>query len=56
MDLEFTLREGEEIRTEVSTKYDRPMVEAMLEAAGLELQEFYTDPENLFALSLARRR
>jgi len=55
VDLDFTLEEGEEILTEISAKYDRPRVEALLAAAGFALVEFYTDPERLFALSLARR-
>jgi L-histidine N-alpha-methyltransferase len=55
--LETTLdiAEGEEILTEISAKYDRPMVETMLERAGFALEAWYTDPGNLFALSLARR-
>ena len=53
--LVFTVDEGEEILTEISAKFDCPRVEAMLAAAGFEMVEFYTDPERLFGLSLARR-
>lgn len=55
IDLEFVVEEGEEILTEISAKYDRPRIERLVSAAGLELTEFYTDPENLFALSLSRK-
>ncbi len=43
----------EELRTEISAKFTRARVEADFAAAGLELQEFLTDPDELFALSLA---
>lgn len=55
LDLTLELAEGEEILTEISTKYDRPKVEALLERAGFEPGRWYTDPDGLFALSLARR-
>ena len=45
---------GEELRTEISAKFTRPRLEADFEAAGLTLERFYTDDDNLFALSLAR--
>jgi len=44
--------QGESIRTEISCKYTRAMVEEMLEEAGLTLERWETDAENLFALSL----
>ncbi len=53
--LELELREGEELRTEFSTKYDRALVADLLSRAGLELEAWMPDPEGLFALSLARR-
>lgn len=49
------LEEDEEIRTEISCKYTRPAVEAMLAEAGLHLLEWWTDDEEMFALSLAVR-
>lgn len=53
--LTLGIREGEEILTEISTKYDREKVAALLERTGFELERWYTDPDGLFALSLARR-
>jgi len=55
IDLDFTLEEGEEILTEISVKHDRARAEALLAAAGFRTEAFYTDPEQLFALSLARK-
>ncbi len=52
--IEFAV--GEELRTEISAKFTRARVEADLEAAGLELDHWYTDEQDLFSLSLARRR
>ena len=46
---------GEELRTEISAKFTRPRLEADFESAGLALEQWYTDPQDLFALSLARR-
>jgi L-histidine N-alpha-methyltransferase len=46
---------GEELRTEISAKFTRERVEADFAAAGLVLEHWYTDDEDLFALSLARR-
>ncbi len=51
--LDIEIEAGEAIRTEVSCKYTRGSVEAMLEAAGLTLVRWYDDGR--FALSLARR-
>ena len=45
---------NEEMRTEISTKFTRERLEASYADAGLELVEWWTDPEELFALSLAR--
>jgi L-histidine N-alpha-methyltransferase len=55
IDLVLHLAAGEEIRTEISAKYDRPSATRLLGDAGFAMVEWYTDPENLFALSLARR-
>src|SRR3954468_11965386 len=43
----------EELRTEISAKFTRQRLEADLAAAGLRLRQFLTDPEGLFALSVA---
>jgi L-histidine N-alpha-methyltransferase len=47
---------GEELRTEISAKFTRARVEEDFHAAGLELDAWYTDPDELFALSLAARQ
>jgi len=52
---ELPIRGGEEILTEISAKFDRSDVERMLGAAGFTLVEWFTDPGDKFALSLARR-
>ena len=49
-------RAGEEMRTEISTKFMRPGLEGIYAEAGLELTDWWTDPEGLYALSLARAR
>ena len=56
LDLDVTFAEGEEMRTEISAKFTRRRVEDDLAAAGLELRAWLTDPEGLFALSLAAPR
>lgn len=45
---------GEEMRTEISTKFARQGLEGIYHEAGLELVDWWTDPEGLFGLSLAR--
>ncbi len=52
----FEFGDGETVRTEISRKYDRPTVEALFAAAGLEMTHWRTDPEDRFALTLARGR
>jgi len=46
---------GDGIWTENSYKFTREGTEAMLAAAGLELEEWYTDAERRFGLLLCRR-
>jgi L-histidine N-alpha-methyltransferase len=53
MTVEFAA--GEELRTEISAKFTRDRLESDFEAAGLALDDWYTDEDELFALSLARR-
>lgn len=53
-DLELELADGEEIRTEVSTKFTRERLEEELAGAGMELVEFFMDDDAMFGLSLAR--
>jgi L-histidine N-alpha-methyltransferase len=54
LDLEVDFAAREEIRTEISAKFTTDGLRADLAAAGLELVELFTDPEDLFAVSLAR--
>jgi L-histidine N-alpha-methyltransferase len=56
IDLDVSFARGEELRTEISAKFTPERVAADLAAAGLELTEWLTDPEERFALSLSRRR
>ena len=51
LDVHFANRE--EVRTEISAKFTRARLEADYAAAGLRLQEFLTDEEDLFAVSVA---
>jgi L-histidine N-alpha-methyltransferase len=46
---------GEEMRTEISTKFARDGLAGIYGEAGLEMVGWWTDPDGLFALSLARR-
>jgi L-histidine N-alpha-methyltransferase len=54
LDLEVDFAAGEEMRTEISSKFRRERVVEELAAAGLELVEWWTDPAGDFALSLSR--
>jgi L-histidine Nalpha-methyltransferase len=54
--LRVQFAQGEELRTEISAKFTRSRLEADFQAAGLQLERWYTDPEDLFALSLAGPR
>ena len=55
LDLTLSIAAEEQIHTEISSKYDRPMVEEMLVAGGFSLTKWYTDPDHLFALALAQK-
>lgn len=46
---------GESIRTEISCKYDRPALDDMLGAAGLQIDRWITDGAQTYALVLASR-
>jgi L-histidine N-alpha-methyltransferase len=52
--LDVSFAAGEEMRTEVSAKFTRARVVRELAAAGMQLTEWWTDPQGDFALSLAR--
>lgn len=56
LDLAFELTPGEEIRTEISTKYTREKAESLLVDSGFHLSEWWTDELGYFGLALARRR
>jgi len=45
---------GDEIRTEISCKYTRTSLDAMLTGSGLALDAFYTDEHELFGLAMLR--
>lgn len=54
LNLEIELAAGEEIRTEISSKFRRDGIERELDAAGFCPDSWWTDPEGRFALCLAR--
>jgi L-histidine N-alpha-methyltransferase len=52
-DLELTFADGEEVRTEISSKFTVEAVDRELDEAGLRLERFFTDEGGLFGLALA---
>jgi L-histidine Nalpha-methyltransferase len=54
LDLTVHFDQREELRTEISAKFTPTRVQGDLAAAGLELVDWLTDDDELFALSLAR--
>jgi L-histidine N-alpha-methyltransferase len=54
LDMRVHFARNEEMRTEISTKFTRERLARSYADAGLELVEWWTDPDELFALSLAR--
>src|SRR5215208_7043471 len=54
LQMTVSFERGEEMRTEISTKFARDGLVGIYAEAGLELVEWWTDPEGLFGLSLAR--
>ena len=54
LDMRAHFARHEEMRTEISAKFTRERLEESYADAGLELLEWWTDPEGLYALSLAR--
>jgi L-histidine N-alpha-methyltransferase len=54
LDMRVHFARNEEMRTEISTKFTRERLERSYTDAGLELVEWWTDPDELYALSLAR--
>jgi len=55
LDISVPIKKDEEIRTELSTKYDRPRAEDLLSTAGFEMVKWYTDPDQLISLALAKK-
>jgi L-histidine Nalpha-methyltransferase len=55
-DLEIDLDDGEDIRTEVSSKFTLERLARELGAADMAIDHFYTDPDGLFGLSLCTPR
>jgi len=54
LDLTVDFAAGEEMRTEISTKFTDEALRAVYAEAGLELASWFTDPAGDYALSLAR--
>jgi L-histidine N-alpha-methyltransferase len=54
LDLTVEFAAGEEMRTEVSAKFRRAGLAAELDAAGFTLRHWWTDPDELFGVSLAQ--
>ena len=54
LDLDISFAAGEEMRTEISTKFTRERLESVYAGAGLELRGWFTDAAGDYALSLAR--
>ena len=53
LDLPVHFDAGEELRTEISAKFTPERLQGDLSAAGLELVRWFTDPDELFALTLS---
>ncbi|PWU43306.1 L-histidine N(alpha)-methyltransferase [Micromonospora globispora] len=54
LDLDVEFAAGEELRTEISAKFRPEGIAAELTAAGFDPQAFWTDPDGLFGVTLAR--
>jgi len=55
LDLTVEFADGEEMRTEISSKFTRERLEGVYEEADLEMSGWFTDPAGDYALSLAQR-
>jgi L-histidine N-alpha-methyltransferase len=53
--IDRTFEAGDEIRTEISCKYTRPSLTALLPGTGLQLVDWLADDEGLFALAMLER-
>jgi L-histidine Nalpha-methyltransferase len=54
LDLRIEFAAGEELRTEISAKFTPGRVATDLEAAGLALEGWFTDDQELFGVTMAR--
>lgn len=54
LDLTVSFADGEEMRTEISTKFTPQRLQSDLESAGLQSVGQFRDDQNLYALTLAR--
>ena len=54
LDLIVSFQVGETIHTEISRKFDAQEVKEQLTGHGFQSQSQWTDPDNLFLLSLFR--
>jgi L-histidine N-alpha-methyltransferase len=54
LDMRAHFSRNEEMRTEISTKFTRERIESSYADVGLELLDWWTDDDGLYALSLAR--
>ncbi|MGC1212313.1 MAG: L-histidine N(alpha)-methyltransferase [Micromonospora sp.] len=54
LDLDIEFAAGEELRTEISAKFRPEGIAAELKAAGFLSHAFWTDPDGLFGVTLAR--
>jgi L-histidine Nalpha-methyltransferase len=55
LEMQVAFDRGEEMRTEISTKFAREGLAGIYAESRLEMVGWWTDPEGLFALSLAAR-
>jgi L-histidine N-alpha-methyltransferase len=53
--IDRTFEAGDEIRTEISCKYTRASLTALLPGTGLHRVDWLTDDEGLFALAVLER-
>ncbi len=54
LEIDVDFAAGEEMRTEISSKFTRERLEAIFVEAGLEMSGWFTDRDGDYALSLAR--
>jgi L-histidine N-alpha-methyltransferase len=54
LNLQVEFAAGEELRTEISAKFTPQRLERDFAAAGMDLAALWTDPDDLFGVSLAR--